>query len=127
MNRPLTTVELLQQGPSLHPHVTTSALKRTIQSYESEKAYTTTTVAYSLQGISGNTCPRKRQKSGSREAVYLENRESFQPRTKTHSRTPSKRSRVSANENGTDSFLKREELSRPATKFSLVLISFQRC
>ena len=82
MNRPLTTVELLQQRQSFQPQIITSSLKRTIESSQSENIYTTTTVGYTLQDISGNTYPRKRQNSGSHEPVFIENRENFQPRPK---------------------------------------------
>ena len=124
MNRPLTTVEFLQQRLSLQPQITAPSLKRPIESYQSDNIYTTTTVEYSLQDISRNTYPRKRQNFGSREAVFTENWENFQPRSKSHSRTPSKPSRISTHNNDIDSLTKGHELHQLITKCSLVLLSF---
>ena len=79
MNRPLTTVELLQQQQSFRPQTTAGSLKRNAQSYPaSEASYNSD--AHSLQVIYNDTYSRKRQNSGHRIQSGQENTEG--PRTR---------------------------------------------
>jgi hypothetical protein len=108
MERPLTTVELLQQRQSIPSHVTESSF----QSLPAENVYTAKTVTYLLQDISSNQSTRKRKRYGGHEYEELDQPlENQRPKSFRMSSPTSVRSKYT---------LSPQQLPRPTTKCSLV-------
>jgi hypothetical protein len=93
MNRPPTTVELLQQQQSFRPQTTAGSLKRNARSYPVIEA-SRNSDAHSPQVIYNDTYPRKRQNSGQRIRSGQENTDG--PRTRRTDGYPAPSPNVSA-------------------------------